>query len=237
MTAAANQPLRTVVSHFQSLIKSYLFLQYCIVCNRYLDDNHQILCKKCIQDLPRVKNSAISDQDHISSPLTGLYSHWEFSDAFQTIIHEIKYQRKPKLASYLGKIAAAACPISEEKEVDCILPIPLHPVKFRERGFNQSLYIASGISEVFGIPVFSDYLKRIRYTRTQTKLSRLERRTNMKNAFKVPTNTIEAVAGKRFLIVDDVYTTGATLQSAARTLLTSGAHSVFGFTLAVAILH
>ncbi len=111
-----------------------------------------------------------------------------------------------------------------------VLPVPLHLTRLRWRGFNQSLILARAIGQRINTPVDPWLLSRTRPTPPQTQLSREERRANVRGAFQV--NTPALAKGKRFLLVDDVYTSGATVEECARTLYQNGARSVDVFTLA-----
>jgi len=111
-----------------------------------------------------------------------------------------------------------------------MLPVPLHKVRLRERGFNQSARICKGLSETLAMPVLRDGLFRKRYTKTQTGKSGEERRENVENAFGI--ENAEIITGKSFLIVDDVATTGSTINSCAGVLKEAGARAVYGMTLA-----
>lgn len=116
------------------------------------------------------------------------------------------------------------------EDYDRVLPVPLHLTRLRWRGFNQSLILARAIGQRIDTPVDPWLLGRTRPTPPQTKLSREERRANVRGAFGV--NTPALAKGKRFLLVDDVYTSGATVEECARTLYQNGARSVDVFTLA-----
>ncbi len=103
------------------------------------------------------------------------------------------------------------------KSITCIIPVPLHPKRLRERGYNQAEVIAKGLAESMGVPVITDVLLRNVYTQTQTKKTRIERLKNMLGVFAVSNS--EKVSNGHILLVDDVITTGATLETCAQTLL------------------
>lgn len=111
-----------------------------------------------------------------------------------------------------------------------VLPVPLHPKRLKEREFNQSLLLAKEISRTLKIPLIPDNLQRIRWTRPQIELKGEERLTNVKGAFKL--KAPKAVEGKFFLLIDDVYTTGATVRECSKVLKKAGAEKVYVFTLA-----
>ena len=113
---------------------------------------------------------------------------------------------------------------------DAVVPVPLHPRRLRQRGFNQSLLLAAWVSRSVERPLWPDALRRIRWTESQITLDRAQRRSNVRGAFKV--RRPGQVAGRRVLLVDDVYTTGATANECARVLRRAGAEEVYVVTLA-----
>ncbi|MBE0478632.1 ComF family protein [Candidatus Aerophobetes bacterium] len=115
--------------------------------------------------------------------------------------------------------------------LEAIVPVPLHPRKQRERGYNQAEDIARMVGRYLNLPVWNSYLVRVRYTKPQTSLSKNERRENMKGAFSVPKRARNWAKGSKILLVDDVYTTGFTLNEASKEIKRYGAE-VFSFTLA-----
>lgn len=136
----------------------------------------------------------------------------------QNLIHQLKYDNQPQIGIELGRIYGTMLKkVAPYDTVDYVLPVPLHPKKKHQRGYNQAALIAQGMSETMGVNWTSDYLIRKAYTTTQTKKSRLDRFANVQNAFEVPSK--EMLAGKHLLLVDDVITTGATLEACAVQLL------------------
>lgn len=147
----------------------------------------------------------------------------------------MKYQQKPSLGAILAEYILEQMTPDWLPKIDFVIPIPLHPAKQRDRGYNQAAAIARAIATKRQIPVKEEGLQRVKFTRTQTKLTREERRDNMIGAFQLQDgNTLENSA---VLLVDDVFTTGSTMESAAHTLQSHGIIAVYGFTLAAAPLH
>jgi ComF family protein len=146
-------------------------------------------------------------------------------------IHRFKYSRalwfEPFLADLL--VRAAATPLKNERW-DFIAPVPLHPLKLREREFNQAERLAAPLSRATGIPLNPNVLRRVVPTATQTRLTREERAANMKNAFAVRPGA--PLAEKRVVLVDDVFTTGATTNACAQALRRAGAAAVSVWTVA-----
>lgn len=145
----------------------------------------------------------------------------------------MKYEGFEKLGVWLGRELGRAIQ-STGLQADCLIPIPLHKRKFRERGYNQAELIARGTSEITGICVRSDIVRRWRFTDTQTKLNIEQRKKNMDDAFEVVPGKESAVHHMRCIIVDDVITTGATIQSCAGELHAAGASRVIAASLALA---
>ncbi len=143
------------------------------------------------------------------------------------LLHSIKYQQMPNLGYHTGKHIAKKFPEEIRRfKNSIVLPIPLHPVRKKEREYNQSLWIARGIFCDFPDIVEENLLVRARYTSTQTKLTRIKRQKNVRDAFEIADR--KAVAGKTIVLVDDVITTGATLNECARILKKAGAERVVG---------
>ncbi len=146
-------------------------------------------------------------------------------------IHRFKYSRALWFENFLADLLVReASPELREGSWDCIVPVPLHKMKLREREFNQAERLAMHLSRATTIPLNSKILRRINPTVTQTKLSREERAVNMKNAFTVGPGT--RLDDKRVVVVDDVFTTGATTNACALALRRAGAAAVCVWTVA-----
>lgn len=146
-------------------------------------------------------------------------------------IHRYKYQRALWFEPFLaGLLVREAAPELRDQGWNFILPVPLHPLKLREREFNQAGRLATHLSRATGIPLAGHILRRVNFTATQTLLTREQRATNMKNAFAVPPGT--PLEGKRIVLVDDVFTTGATTSACAQALRQAGASEVCVWTVA-----
>lgn len=197
----------------------------------------QFLCLACRLDLPRTDYHK-DLENPVQQTFTGRISvqlacsqFYFFKDQkVQDILHAIKYEGAQGLATGLGLEYGKALKQSVLASADCLLPIPLHKKKFKQRGFNQAQAYADGISEGLDIPTVSDCLERNTYTKTQTKLSRAKRWENVKQAFDCVLP--EKVKGKHVVLVDDVITTGATLEAAALNLVTAGAAAISMVSLA-----
>ena len=146
-------------------------------------------------------------------------------------VHRYKYQRAIWFEPFLaGLLIHEAKPVLNEEEWDFIVPVPLHPLKQREREFNQAARLASRLSIATQIPLNNNLLRRIKPTATQTLLTRQQRTANMRGAFAVCRG--KRLNGKRVILVDDVFTTGATANACARVLQAAGADDVCVWTVA-----
>jgi ComF family protein len=149
-------------------------------------------------------------------------------------VHKFKYGRKVSLGKPLGRLMALGCrEFLQSCLVDFIVPVPLHPKRLRWRAFNQSLLLAREIGRACRVPVDPFVLRRDRATPPQTQLPEDERRKNVRRAFSV--NAERSVDGKNILLVDDVYTSGATVNECSRVFKRAGAREVFVVTLARAV--
>ena len=147
------------------------------------------------------------------------------------LIHEFKYHDRFYLRHVIGEwlVAALEDPRMNSHNFDVIVPVPLHPAKQRERGFNQAAVLARILSDRMGVPMAKP-LERVRYTETQTAFDRAERMRNLRRAFRLRAGM--NVQGLRVLLVDDVLTTGSTLSECARVLKKAGASCVYAATAA-----
>lgn len=148
-----------------------------------------------------------------------------FDDVARKLVHGLKYRDRLDLARYMGGWMARSG-ADLVTDADVILPVPLYKWRLWSRRFNQSASLAMGVAEAAGRTVSSAALCRIRPTRQQVGLSASERDRNVRGAFKVPDNRRLEVAGRSILLVDDVYTTGATVKAATRALIRAGALAV-----------
>jgi ComF family protein len=163
--------------------------------------------------------------------LTRAWSLYPYASPLREALGLLKYQKKYGLADSLCRLLTAALP--PDLDVDVIMPVPLHPVRLREREFNQSLLLAQAISRRLGANLSYTNLVRIRDNAPQTSLPRAARLLNLRRSFDL--RAPDKVRGQRVLIVDDVLTTGATLNECAKALRRAGSGDVYALTLARAV--
>ena len=197
----------------------------CEACHNRLQNQEESICTSCIYSLPQTKFHQEKDND-LSKVFAGrlhfenvvaLY-HFRKETKVQKLLHQLKYKGKKEIGVKLGKIYG----FDLRKElsfhnIDLILPVPLHTSKQIKRGYNQSELFAKGLALGMGIPYSSELLLRALPSETQTKKSKFERWKNVNEIFIVPFP--EKLEQKHVLLVDDVITTGATIESCAEKLL------------------
>jgi len=225
--------------NLQDLFRDLVFPPFCLHCNSLITSPSSVqnFCSFCIQSL-RPPPPAYVDRHILQrlspSYLDVLFVGFQFNEVIQTMIHQLKYQQKPTLGIQLTKLALQETKFDIPGESPLVvLPIPLHPSRLKDRGYNQSQRIAMGISEALQLDIHNHIIRRTRNTQTQTHLNRQERIRNVSNAFEIEDTT--PVIGTHFVVVDDVVTTGATINEVARTLKEHGAEKVYGFALSTPI--
>jgi len=199
------------------------------------------VCNKCWNELtPLSENEPIfiekKKQFSQHNALDGFQSYFLFekNKRIQDIIHGLKYEQRTTFGFELGKRLGEKLKHENSfPNADFLIPIPLHKLKLRERGYNQSEFVAKGISSITKIPVASKFLSRNKYTQSQTHLNFQERQENVKEVFAVKEKFYKEIHNKSIILVDDVITTGATISSAARALKSSGVKNVYAVSVAV----
>lgn len=150
-------------------------------------------------------------------------------------MHKLKYYGMTSLGLEMGRrLGESVVSQVDPRSVAGLIAVPLHRVKLRERGYNQSDFIARGVSDVTGLPVLARILERRRYTKSQTQLDAQERKENVLGAFSVSPSSISSIRERTFLIIDDVITTGATIEACAHVLVERGANGVIACAVALA---
>jgi len=202
-----------------------------VLCHLALVKSERQLCGYCLQKLPKARmvnsvQNPVFDIFRGRIPISnaGAFLIFRRGGITRRLLHEIKYKDNRDLAVWLGEIYAAELSAQCVATVDMIIPVPLHPRKQKQRGYNQSEAFAEGLGAKSQVPVNTEILIRKTFTQTQTRKSRWERWRNVEEVFVAANgNTLQ---GKKILLVDDVVTTGATLEACARELLKAGALSV-----------
>lgn len=204
---------------------SLLFPRLCYACGNHLLRNENLICTGCYVSIPRT-NYHLQADNPVAQLFWGrclivkaaAFSYYSRGSRIRSLIHKLKYKGIEEIGYELGRIYAVSLKSSGfTSDIDIIIPVPLHPSKKRSRGFNQSECISMGISGVTELPVDTTSLVRTAFSDTQTNKSRYERWTNVERIFQV--TDPEALKGKHILLVDDVITTGSTIESCVNELL------------------
>lgn len=209
---------------FSALTKT-LFPPVCNVCGDKLDDHQRHICDNCMAQLPVTYNwnvphnivyDRIRKESDIESAIT--LFHYTTGDNYTNIILNAKFRNQRQLAYHMGRVMARYIKSSEAAQnIDYIIPLPLHSTRKRWRGYNQSDYIAKGLSDELSVKLLKGIVVRHKKSTAQSKLKgKKNRLDNVKNVFSVKDN--EILKGKRILLVDDVITTGATIASCANAI-------------------
>ncbi len=223
----------------KNILADTAHLFYPHICNGCGSDvlaDESLLCAKCFINLP-VTNFAAHPNNPIEKifwgriPLVAAHSEYYFakSSLTQHLIHQLKYKGNTDIGHYLGELMGKSLLESNRFNIDGLIPLPLYPDKERKRGYNQAAIICNGIAQSMKVPVLNNYLIRQHFTETQTKKHRTERWENVAESFAL--KNAPFLKGKHLLLVDDVVTTGATLEASAHTLL-----NIEGVKLSIATL-
>jgi len=218
------------------------FPPICPACGSFLWGDRQGLCSDCSgllaaatlgRDALHALRMSLRDSGALDDVL--VLSYFDRKSPLQVLIHRLKYQGArsvgPELGARLGRVLERELRVSE---FTGLIPVPLHPARRRERGYNQARLVAEGIQSVVAIPILDNVLLRHRSTPSQTGLTAAARHHNVAGAFTVRDHGKERLSSGAFLIVDDVLTTGATLEACARALKSAGAPRCAGAAVALA---
>lgn len=209
-----------LINDFMSLI----YPRHCEACGTNLLKHEEFICNLCLINLPKSNYHSNVDNElsyvfagRIPSRQALCFYVFEKSGRVQKILHAIKYQNQKELAEFLGKLYAKDLKQNEVlKNIDVILPIPLHPKKLKLRGYNQSEWFAKGIATELNLTLDTVALKKSNATNTQTNKKKFERWENVDGVFELQNKY--ALTNKHVLIIDDIITTGATIEAAWQAL-------------------
>lgn len=213
-------------------ILDLFFPGLCIVCEKRLVNKEKHICISCLNTLPRTGFHNVKDNKlevlfagRFSFNRIASFSYFVKGGSIQAIIHSLKYHNNPKVGYFIGQLCGKELLSSRFlKTIDCIVPVPLHPIREKERGYNQSLKIAEGLSSVVNIPICTDILLRKENNISQTKQGKFERWANMDEVFVV--DKPEVFADKHILLLDDIITTGSTIESCAKAISKNNSQTI-----------
>jgi ComF family protein len=218
------KPLQRAFNVFQDFV-SLIYPRLCLACMANAPVRDEYMCMACQVDLPYTHqhhqlNNTFTDRLWGRFPLHTASSQLLMikGGITENIIYNIKYKNATALATSLGRSYGRQLSKSAlYQDVDLIIPVPIHRSKLKTRGYNQSAMYAEGLAESMKLPMLENALKKLRNTTSQTRKSRMERLINVEGEYAV--RNTELLAGKHVLLVDDVMTTGATLESCALEIL------------------
>ncbi len=231
-----------MLSSFITGLTDLFFPLNCVLCGTYAPETrYQPLCRRCLTTIPyndppfcqccsrhleSVATEALCRDCREQPPaFDGAWVLTRYAPPMNDLIHRFKFQNKTSLRKtfrLITKNFQERCRIS--LSADLLIPIPVHPVRLRERGYNQSALLAQAVNELTGIPVLNGVLQRTLLTPPQRGLERKERWTNIRGAFRIASSS--GIKEKNIYIIDDLLTTGATASEAARVLKEAGAARV-----------
>lgn len=212
----------------------------CLICNESLLRGETLICLHCLHGIPKT-NYHLQIDNTVEKRFWGKvpihrgtsFFFFQKGSPFQKLLHELKYRGNKEIGFVAAAFAAADLLDSPDFcSVDVLIPVPLHPRKYAKRGYNQSEWIAKGLAAVLNKPIDTRHLRRIRENTTQTKKSVFDRYKNTEGIFQL-TDT-EVFDGKHVLLIDDVLTTGSTLEACMTALMETKTIRISIFTLALA---
>lgn len=211
-----NSKLNYILNYIYKPVVDSIFPPVCFLCDSLLENDRKIICQLCWKKLKplSIKNVQDINKAIIKSNINDIFVLYDFTEEFQKIIHLLKYERCLTLGQYFAQELVLKYSESFFGNYDYIIPVPLHPVKMRERGYNQSYEI---IKHVPG-EINRTIIKRIKQTQSQTTLSRQERIQNVGGAFVC----LQLLKNGKVLLFDDILTTGSTLNECAGVLKKNG---------------
>lgn len=209
---------------FQNLFNIF-YPNTCVSCDSQLLDQEQFICLECRLDLPYIDNKDYIKNDvfHIFEGRVPIvkgasFLHYTQTGKTKSMIHQLKYKGNQQIGDFIGKWFGKTLSDSHQfDDIDYIIPVPLHPKKLRKRGYNQLTTFGKSLETVLNTSYCDTILKRVSSSKTQTLKKRLERFTNQDSKFTLENES--TLKNKHILLIDDVITTGATLEACCTELL------------------
>lgn len=220
---------------FFNVILDFIYPPFCYLCDNKLETKEEFFCKICWNKQKKIKDIYLHAEKmpYIPGPvkwISGSFACFEYSEITQEFIHFFKYKKFNELSNtFAAELADVLENAVTNIQFDLLASVPLHKKRLKERGFNQAELIAKSLSEKINIPYSSNTLVRPRYTKPQAKMSREERIKNVKDAFRLGDSQL--LKSKIVLLIDDVLTTGSTMNECARLLRLGGAKEVYSLTI------
>ena len=211
----------------------------CACCSTGLTYGEEYICSHCMYELPAT-NFHMEHDNPVAQIFWGRATveyatagyFFRKGNRIQKLVHQVKYKGQKKMGTVLGREMGKSLCESSFSDIDLIAPVPLHPQKFRKRGYNQSEWIARGVAEIMNKPLDVQTLVRRFFTTSQTRKKRFDRWENVDSGFGLANS--ETFAGRHILLIDDVITTGATLEACIHAVLSAPGAKASVATLAFA---
>jgi len=216
------------LKEIKNSVLQILFPHVCSGCGSDILNEQSMLCMRCISELPETNFHM-----HANNPVEKIFwgrlslvsatAQYYFSKEtrMQRLMHQFKYKGNKDLGKQLGYLMGSDLLQSNRfKNIDALVPLPLFAAKEKRRGYNQATVLCEGIAEIMKVDIFRDIVRRTRHTDTQTKKGRVERWMNIEGKFELINP--EKIRNRNILLVDDVITTGATLEACGQELLKAG---------------
>ena len=232
-----------VLEKWSEIVIGFLYPSRCALCGRLIESENDGVCDECYERLPFINDTRCircsksieenellcTDCSKIEHCYTQGFAMWKYDKTTKKIISRLKYDGVRDLSLFISReLAYRSRNMIKKWTPDAIIPVPLHPSKKRRRGFNQAALIAGGVGKTYGIPVVDDVLFRSHKTLAQKHLDNTDRMSNLKGAFYVDAGKLAKYRKQRsVVVVDDIYTTGSTIDGCANALLECGVEKVY----------
>lgn len=228
---------------FLNDILEVIYPNYCACCHASVSESETPICIQCRSSLPILITKPFSNNRQLEQKFEGLlplkhcisFLKFEKGGSTQRLLHALKYNKRPEIGVVLGNLLSAEIKNAQSDiHFDLVLPIPLHSKKLKVRGYNQAMKFAEGIADGLNSESSDEVLIRTKATETQTKKGRLQRILNVSEVFGVSPLNEDKLMGKDILLVDDVVTTGSTMEACAKLLISKPIKSLSIATIAFA---
>jgi ComF family protein len=211
-------------------IINFILPNTCLCCDASIDSGERFICADCSRKLEKFNDAHPWKEEYIEKGIidNSLSAYWFRETAeIQKLVHAMKYQKMKSIGKLFGSEIGRRILSINGMKFDYVIPVPLHKAKIRERTYNQSDYIAVGIAETIGAEILTDAVNRTKFTESQTRLDKIQRKENVSGAFEINPKHKDKITGKNLVLADDVITTGATMLECAKTLKESGAGKIW----------
>lgn len=231
-------------------LRDLIYPKTCVLCEKKLQNQSQDLCQLCynktkvmesmrceICSKPHIDQGALCQdcQNHARSHMTG-YGHFIYEDQVKEAIYKMKFKRQTWIAKQFAHILAQAYVdkgMKKNQAVDGLVPVPMYFMKRGTRGYNPPQWMAKEMGRQWDLPVYDQVLLQVKPSKSQKSLGKAGRERNLNQAYAMHKKNKNKVKNKTLLLVDDVYTTGATVNACGKTLLEAGAKGVYFITIAI----